>query len=90
MACSGCYRQSLEWTPVSGRGSVYSYSVVHRAQTPAFQVPYVVAIVELAEGPRMLTSIVDVKPEQVRIGMDVEVAFEPVGDIALYAFRPAR
>lgn len=86
--CSRCLRDSLEWKPVSGRGTVYSFSVVHRPQTPGFQAPYAVAIVELEEGPRMLTDLVGIEPDSIRIGMPVEVAFENVGAVALYHFRP--
>ena len=89
MACSRCLEETLQWVTATGRGSVYSYSVVHRPQGPAFVPPYVVAIVTLAEGPHMLSDLVDVAPEDVRIGMDVEVAFEDVGEVALYHFRPA-
>ena len=89
MACSRCLEEILEWVPVSGRGTVYSYSVVHRPQGPAFVAPYVVAIVELAEGPHMLSDLIDVATDEVRIGMAVEVAFEDVGEVALYHFRPA-
>lgn len=88
MACSHCLSETLEWTPVSGKGTLYSYSVVHRPQTPAFEAPYVVAIVELAEGPRLLTDLIDVDPQKVSVGMAVEVAFEDMGDLALYHFRP--
>lgn len=86
--CSRCLRDSLSWTDVSGRGSVYSFSVVHRPQTPGFTAPYVVAIVELEEGPRMLTDLVEVAPDAVRIDMPVEIAFENMGELALYHFRP--
>ena len=80
----------MEWTKVSGRGTIYSYTVVHRAATPAFKAPYTVAIVELAEGPRILTDLIEVNPQDVNIGMEVQVAFEDVGEVALYHFRPRR
>ena len=87
-ACRRCLGERLRWTPVSGRGTVYSFSVLHRPPTPAFQVPHVVAIVELTEGPRLMADLIEVRPEAVRIGMPVEVAFEIVGDVGLYHFRP--
>jgi uncharacterized protein len=90
VACSKCLNESLEWVAVTGLGQVYSYSVVHRPQGPEFEVPYIVAIVELDEGPRMLTSLVDIGPDEVKIGMPVEVRFEDAGDLALYRFGPAR
>ncbi len=89
-ACSKCLNESLEWVAVSGLGTIYSYSVVQRPQGPEFEVPYVVAIVELDEGPRMLTLLVDIGPEDVRIGMPVEVSFEDAGELALYRFGPVR
>ena len=88
LACPRCLSEALEWTKVSGRGTVYSYTVVLRAATPAFKAPYTVAIVELTEGPRILTDLIDVDPQDVLIGMEVEVAFEDVGEVALYHFRP--
>ena len=73
----------------SGRGAVYSYTVVHRPPRPAFTAPYVVAIVELEEGWHLLTNLVDVAPEAVTVGMPVEVAFRALSDaITLPYFRP--
>jgi len=89
--CAGCLSQELEWAKASGRGTVYSYSVVHRAPTKAFaaDAPYTTAIVELEEGVRMMTNVVGCPPEEVRIGMPVEVVFEDVSEeIALPKFRP--
>jgi uncharacterized OB-fold protein len=90
MACRSCLTETLEWTEVSGRGTIYSFVVIHRAATPAFTAPYAVVIVELEEGPRILSDMVDVDPEAVRIGMPVEVAFEDAGEVGLYHFRPRR
>lgn len=89
--CPGCQTSPLEWTESRGRGTVYSYTVVHRAPRPEFAVPYVVAIVELEEGWHMLTNVVGCAPEEVRVGLPVEVAFERESDeITLPRFRPAR
>jgi len=89
--CRQCHAEEYEWVPVSGRGAVYSHTTVHRAPSPAFEPPYVVAVVALAEGPMMLTNIVGCDPAAVAIGMEVEVVFEPASDeITLYRFRPAR
>jgi uncharacterized OB-fold protein len=90
VACSRCYTETLEWTPVSGKGEVYSFSVVHRPQTPAFTAPYVVAIVALDEGVRMLTDLIEVDPESIRVGQRVEVAFDQQQPVALYHFKPSR
>ena len=80
----------LAWERVSGRGKVYSYTVVRRASSRAFSdAPYVLAIVELAEGPRMTTNIV-APPEQVRVEMPVQVFFDDVTpDCTLVKFKPA-
>jgi uncharacterized OB-fold protein len=88
-SCTRCYADALEWVDSTGRGSVYSYTVVHRAPRPAFETPYVVAIVALDEGWHMLTNLVDVAPEDVEVGMAVEVSFRPVSDeITLPYFAP--
>ena len=91
--CPYCGSAQLQWTECSGEGSVYAFTVVHRAPSPAFaaRVPYVVATVRLAEGPHMMTSIVGCAPEAVRIGMAVRVSFERVSDeITLPVFAPAQ
>ena len=90
--CSHCLSSDLEWNEASGAGTVYSFSVNHRAPHPGFadKVPFVLAIVELAEGPRMMTNIVDCDPESVAIGMAVSVTFDDVtDDVTLPKFRPA-
>ncbi|MGD9796533.1 MAG: Zn-ribbon domain-containing OB-fold protein [Acidimicrobiia bacterium] len=92
VGCPGCLGDDLVPTEMSGRGAIYSYSVVRQAFDPAFvsQLPFVVALVELEEAPsvRMLTNIVDADPADVRVGMAVEVVFEDHGDWALPQFRP--
>jgi hypothetical protein len=91
--CDRCSSQSWTWQPVSGRGKVYTYTVVHRAPTPAYQfdAPYVVAHVELDEGPRMISNLIDCNPAEVGIGMPVQVVFEDVSDHwTLYKFAPAQ
>jgi hypothetical protein len=65
-----------------------TFTIVHQPPSPAFAVPYVLAVVELEEGPRMMCNIVDVDPRLVRCEMAVEVTFEPRGDVALPQFRP--
>ena len=82
----------LEWREVSGRGTVYSFTVVRRTNNRAFlnDLPYVLAIVELAEGPRLTTNIVGCPPEAVRCGMPVQVSFDDVTpEVTLVKFRPA-
>ncbi len=84
---------ATEWVRASGRGTVYSFTVTHQNQAPGFResLPYVLAVVELEEGPRMMTNIVRCPPDEVRVGMAVEVEYEDVtGEITLAKFRPAR
>ena len=72
--CPHCGSKAVAWAPASGRGEVYSFSVVHRAPSPAFkdQVPYVVAIIATDEGPHLLSRVVGVAPEAVAIGRRVK------------------
>jgi uncharacterized protein len=78
---------------VSGKGTVYSYTVAHRPPHPVFaeQCPLTVAIVELEEGPRMISNIVRCDPGRLEVGMAVQVAFEPIddSDVVLPVFEPA-
>jgi uncharacterized protein len=88
--CPICGSVSISWIEASGRGTVYSFTVVHRGPG-AYRdvVPFVVAYVELAEGPRILTNIVGCEPEMVHIGQHVRVVFSDTGDgSALYRFEP--
>jgi len=81
----------VEWFLCSGRGEIYTFTVTHQNQAPGFReaLPYVLAYVTLEEGVQMLTNIVDCPPDEVRIGMPVEVTFEDVtDDIAIPRFRP--
>lgn len=77
--CATCLSDDIEHFVASGRGTVYTYSVVRQNQMPAFApaVPYVVSYVELEEGPQLLTNIVDCDPDDVSIGMTVKVDFVP-------------
>ena len=89
-ACMHCLSPDLEWARSACKGKVYSYTVVWRPQTPAFEVPYVVAIVDVDEGYQMMTNIVGCEPDDVRVGMRVEVEFRRMSDeITLPYFRPA-
>jgi uncharacterized OB-fold protein len=88
--CRECLSPDLEWRRASGRGSVFSFTVVHRALHPAFtaQVPYVLADVQLEEGPVLTSNVTDVPPQEVRIGMPLEVWFDqPDADAFGVPFR---
>jgi uncharacterized protein len=84
-------RRNLEWRAAAGTGSVYTFTIVHRAPLPAFaaRTPYVVASIELDEGVRIMAQIVDCPAEDVRIGMRVRLAWEPRGEYNVAVFAPA-
>ena len=89
--CRQCAGE-LTWRPASGRGTVYSFTVVRQSRTPPFDqlVPYVVALVDLDEGPRMMTNVVGCGFDQLRVGMALEVDFEDIGEgFHIPVFRPA-
>ena len=93
--CWNCHSDNLKPERVSGRGTVYTYSVVRQNPMPPFRerVPYAVGIVELEEGPRMMSALVEARPEDIRIGLPVEVVFEREGGddgMVVPRFRPAR
>jgi uncharacterized OB-fold protein len=87
--CVTCMADALEWEQLSGHGTVYSFSVVDRPVSAAYPPRYVLALVDLDEGPRMMTHLVDMDAEAIRIGLAVQVRFEQHGDISLPVFGPA-
>lgn len=80
--CPRCMGSRLEWRPATGRGVVYAVTVEHKPQNPglAALAPYTIALIDLEEGVRMMSTVVGVPPETVRIGADVDVAWEPLAD----------
>ena len=89
--CPRCYSKDVEWRRLSGRGTVYSFVVFHYPYHKAFkdELPYACAVIDLAEGPRMMSNIIGCKPDDIKINMPVEVHFEDVTDeFALPKFRP--
>jgi uncharacterized OB-fold protein len=91
-SCPHCLASDFTWTPVSGRGTVFSFVVFHRVYHPAYEgeVPYVVALIALEEGPRMLSNIVGIAPDKVRCDIPVKVVFDDVADgVTLPKFTPA-
>jgi uncharacterized OB-fold protein len=92
--CPACRSFEHEWSELSGRGTVYTFTVVHQAFVPSLvdQLPYVVAAVELegGGGARLVTNVVDVEPSQVGVGMAVQVVWEDMGpELSLPRVRPA-
>lgn len=89
--CARCGSPEFAWEPSSGKGTLFTWTVTHQALHPAFaaEVPYVAAVVELEEGVRMATRLVDCDPAKVALDMPVELVFESVGDdFRLPVFRP--
>jgi uncharacterized OB-fold protein len=90
--CPNCHSTECDWTEISGRGTLYSYTIIHRAPTPAYQAdaPYVIGHVTLEEGPRMIANLVGIQPDDVKIGMSLEITYLDVGDgQSLFAFQPS-
>jgi uncharacterized OB-fold protein len=89
--CPECWSANADWTPVEHGGSVWSFGVYEQAFDAAFEdaVPYVVALVELDAGPRLIGNVVGVAPERVAVGMRVSAVFERFADDgALVTFGP--
>ena len=90
--CPECSALGGEWTPLKGEGRIFSFVVYHRAYHKGFEndLPYAVALVELSEGPRLITNIVGIAPDQLRCDMKVQVVFEDLTkDCSLPKFKPA-
>jgi hypothetical protein len=94
LGCPECGSDDSTWTEVSGKAKLYSWTVVHPPVLPYFQskVPWPVAAVELAEGPRMVTNVLDLPIEDYCFDLPLQVAFEdiPGEDVTLVVFRPAQ
>lgn len=91
--CTGCTSGELEWKQASGKGTVYTYSVVRQSYHPYFRnkIPYAIAWIDLDEGPRLLSNIVGVEDplNEVKIGMKVEVEWEEHEDLNIPLFKPS-
>ena len=90
--CPACGSTDVEWFEASGRATLYSYVINHRpARGFEADAPYAIAVVELAEGPRMMTNIVGVPntPEDLVLDMELQVTFEQRGDVTIPLFGPA-
>jgi uncharacterized OB-fold protein len=91
--CPKCgSRKPAEWVKSSGKGKIHTFTAVHRTFHPAFEkdLPYIIAIVELEEGPRFLANLKGISSDKVRLNMPVEVFFEKLTEeITLPQFKPA-
>jgi uncharacterized protein len=89
--CPQCHSLEADWIKISGLGKIYSYVVFRTAYHPAYQndIPYVVGLIRLAEGPQMESNIVGCRVEDVKIDMPVQVVFDDVTDsVSLPKFKP--
>lgn len=89
--CTSCGSHDLSMVVASGRGEVFSFTINHRAPRPAFAEngPYVIALIDLAEGPRMMMNVIGCDPSDVHIGMMVRIVFEDRGEMKLPQATPA-
>jgi uncharacterized protein len=89
--CPRCWSSAVSWEEASGRAVLYTWSVVHHNDLPPFsdRLPYVAAVVDLAEGPRMMTNVVDCDEEQLRVGMPLQVAYREIAEhVTIPVFVP--
>lgn len=89
--CARCHSWNWSWEKSSGRGTLYSWTVCHRSFHPAFNesLPYAVCVIEMDEGVRILSQMVDLDPAEFRLGLPVTVDFMPRGDTRIPVFRAA-
>jgi len=88
--CSKCNSTASRWVPVSGRGEVFSFNIMHQVYHPGFarEVLYAVVVVELEEGCKFVSNLLGVKPHEIKCGMPVEVTFEKLSDdVSIPKFR---
>lgn len=88
LLCPACRSFDFEWAASSGRGTVYSYMVVHHQTHPAFAVPYTIVLVEMEEGPRVVAQLQATEGTQVSIGLQVRVEWEDHPEQPLPVFVP--
>jgi len=88
--CVHCGSSNVSWAEATGRGTVHTFTVIHQQGMPGWreEVPYVAAVIDLEEGARMTTNVVECAPADVRIGMPVTVTFVDEGQYVLPRFRP--
>lgn len=89
--CPHCWSDDVEWLEASGRATLYTYSIVRANGLPPFsaEVPYVAAVVDLDEGVRMMTAVVDCPFDELEIGMPLQVTFRDAEDFSIAVFQPA-
>jgi uncharacterized OB-fold protein len=88
--CTNCLKADLEWVAASGDATLHTFGIMHHPYHPGFadELPYNVAVVELAEGPR-ISARVDAPNDTLEVGMALKTAFEQAGDVSVPVFQPA-
>jgi uncharacterized OB-fold protein len=94
IACPHCHSRNVGWVQASGKGKLYSFEIAYRSLNPAFKIeaPYILAMVELEEGPRLMSNLINIDPDPavVKCDMPVEVVFEKQNDdVTIPLFQPA-
>jgi uncharacterized OB-fold protein len=87
--CVACFADGLEWAPASGRGTLYSFALVHQRYDEAFaaELPYNLAVVETEEGVRLTSQVIGCAADELQIGMALEVVFERRGEVSIPMWR---
>jgi uncharacterized OB-fold protein len=85
--CPRCFSTELDWKQSSGRGTIYSYTVIHRAPDPSFDPPYCAAIITLEEGWSMISNVIGTPMDELAVGLPVHVEFVPFGELTLPMFK---
>ncbi|MGH7813339.1 MAG: Zn-ribbon domain-containing OB-fold protein [Candidatus Binataceae bacterium] len=88
--CSNCWSKRASWVPVSGRGEIYSFNIMHQVYHPGFaaEVPYAVVVVMLEEGCKIISNLLGTPPDKIKCGMPVEAGFEKLtGEVSIPKFR---
>jgi uncharacterized OB-fold protein len=93
IACPHCHSRNVSWIQASGKGKLFSFQIAYRALNPAFKIepPYILAMIELEEGPRMMSNLINIDPDPAALTCDmpVEVVFEKQTDeVTLALFQP--
>jgi uncharacterized OB-fold protein len=91
--CTNCWSADITWVQASGKGTLYSFTLMHQVFQPGFsdEIPYNIAEVDLAEGVRIVSNIVGCSNSELQIGMSLEVTFEDITDeVTLPKFKPYR
>lgn len=89
IACPHCRSRAWEWVESSGKGQLYSFSIMHRSPSPAFKAPFIFAAIEMDEGWTLFSNLIGLEIDEAQIGMPVEVCFHVLSDdLTVPLFKP--